>query len=211
MDGEPNGASGPLRVLIVSTGDLCRGPAAVQLLRTELDRSRLATSRCVVTSAGTSAPEGCDIHPYTAQALRRRGERVLGHEAMQLTEAQLLMADIVLAADRSQRLHAVQLDPVVSSRLFTIKELARAVRLVGQDVPVVRSGPETVAGFLGLLFDQRHRWLPQHPADDDIADPISGGPSAHERSVDEIAVQLGVCARVLMRFIGDPAAVGSFG
>jgi protein-tyrosine phosphatase len=205
VDGEPDETSGPLRVLIISTGDLCRGPAAVRLLRTELDRNWSATSRCAVTSAGTSAPEGCDIHPFTAQALQRRGEHVLGHEAMQLTEAQLRMADLVLAADRSQRLHAVQLNPGVSSRLFTIKEFTRAVRAVDQDRP----GPRTLAELLEILFDQRHRWLPQHPADDDIADPISGGFSAHERSVQEIADQLSVCARVLMRFIVNPAAAGS--
>jgi protein-tyrosine phosphatase len=209
VDGEPNGASGTLRVLIISTGDLCRGPAAVRLLRTELDRNRSAPTRCAITSAGTIAPEGCDIHPLTARALRRQGEQVLGHEAMQLTEIQLRMADLVLTADRSQRLQAVQLHPAVSSRLFTIKEFTRAVRAVDQDVLATRPGPRTLAELLAILFDQRHRWLPQHPADDDIADPISGDQGAHESIVDELAGQLNVCARVLTGFIGDPAVVPS--
>jgi protein-tyrosine phosphatase len=210
VDIEPDGAQGQLRVLIVSTGDVCRGPAAVRILRTELDLKRPLTSRCAITSAGIRAPEGCDVHPLTARALLRRGERILGHEAMQLTEAQLLAADLVLTADRSQRLYAVRLNPSVSARLFTIKEFARAVRTVEPDHPAGITGPRALAALLDLLLGQRHRWLPRHPADDDIVDPITAGTRAHECSVDELGDQLDVCARLLMRCVPRTrAATGS--
>lgn len=199
MDIDLDGAVGPLRVLIVSTGDVCRGPAGARLLQSELDRLTPFPVRHVVTSAGTLAPEGCDVHPLTSLAMRAQGLPATGHEARQLSEADLVAADLVLTADRSQRLRAVQLHRAVARRLFTVKELSRAVRVLELDTPPEDAGPASLKGMLDAVLSRRGLWLPQHPADDDIPDPISGGPVTHERAVAELAGQLVACAGLLAR------------
>ena len=185
----------PLRILVVSTGDVCRAPAAARLLTQGLLQRLDGVGRIALASAGTQAPVGCDLHPLTAEVLRRRGLPVAGHLASELGEVAVAEADLILGAERRHRLAVVQLCPEAAGRTFTLRELARGVRSMPAEDGLCASGPADRA--LGQLLARRDLWQPEHPADDDIPDPVTGDLAVHERVVAQLAAVIHECAGVL--------------
>ncbi len=201
----------PFCILLVSTGDVCRAPAARLLLSDALARRPGTAGRFALASAGTRAPQGCDLHPLTAAALSERGLDPGGHQARELTAALVAEADLVLVAERQHRLAVAQLHPDAAPVTFTVRELARAVtraagpegsgggrhRLITLPEQGEATPPAQPWGLAEALLARHEVWRPAHPSEDDLADPITGGPGIHRRMVDELAAAVELCAGVL--------------
>ncbi len=93
------GAPGPLRVVVVCMGNLCRSPLAEAVLRRRLEEAGLG-DRVEVDSAGTYGGHAGEPPDRRAQAAaRRRGYDLAGQRARALTQADA-GADLLLAMDR---------------------------------------------------------------------------------------------------------------
>jgi len=91
-----------IRVLFVSTGDVCRAPMAVGCLRALVQRAR-RTDDCDIDSAGTY--EGATGQPpslLAQEVAARRGYPIRDLRARRLEPADLADIDYALAMDRTQ-------------------------------------------------------------------------------------------------------------
>ncbi len=160
-----------IRVLVVSTADQCRGPAAEALLRDRLGRQ---ASGVEIWSAGTVAVEGSAVHPLSVEALSHNGVHLRSSTARRLVPDDVLGADLVLCAERMHRLHVARMPIGDASKTFTVAEFARI-------------GPHLhEAGFAEMLAEAvtlRAAYPADQPGDDDIADPLHGDYLEHGRMV----------------------------
>ncbi len=88
--------SRPYRVLFVCTGNTCRSPMAVQVLRRELDRAGLAAE---VASAGLRVSAAGQPADPRAQALLRARGYAAEHRTAKFEAAMLARFDLVIALD----------------------------------------------------------------------------------------------------------------
>lgn len=105
-------------MLVVCTGNICRSPAAAQILASRLDPD------VAVSSAGVDAVIGAAIHPVMADAMRRAGLEPRAHRARQVTEEVVSRSDLVLTMDTAQRGRVISLLPAALRRVFTLQEFA---------------------------------------------------------------------------------------
>ncbi len=90
-------STGPLRVMTVCTGNICRSPMAEVVLRDRLERAGLA-DRVVVDSSGISDEEdGNPVDRRAASVLREHGYEVPRHRAHRITPDELGQRDLLLA------------------------------------------------------------------------------------------------------------------
>lgn len=163
------GVSSPARLLVVCTGNVCRSPAAVAMLRN-------AFPEAVVTSAGTRAVVGAPADERVARIAEAHGLFLWGHRAVQLTRELVAASDLVLTATREHRSAAVALEPSAVRRSFTLTELARLLPLVpaldrpAGDTASAADGSRLVQLATAALH-RRHAH-PEGPELDDIADPV---------------------------------------
>jgi protein-tyrosine phosphatase len=161
--------SAPARLLVICTGNVCRSPAAVAMLRQ-------AFPAAVVTSAGTRAAVGAPADERIARIAEAHGLLLWGHRAAQLTRDLVAESDLVLTAAREHRSAAVALVPGALRRSFTLRELARLVPLVPDadrppvDPQAVRDGTRLVQ--LAAAAVRRRHANPHGPELDDLVDPI---------------------------------------
>lgn len=116
------------RILLVCTANICRSPAAAELLSRRLapyvDRGVIE-----ITSAGVTAlpgSPGCatsgalvaELGPPSSS--RRDGE----HTSRAVTAALVDGADVIFALDRSHRAALAQLSPAARARTFTLRQAA---------------------------------------------------------------------------------------
>lgn len=163
------------RVLHVCTGNICRSPMAEHLMLAGL-RSRLGelADRFEIGSAGTWGHSGSPMESYALSTLKLLGIDGQAFRARELVAEHVAGADLVLGATREHRAAAVVLHPRAASRTFTLREFARltaavdAAQLTAAD-PVERARElvRAAAGRRGLV-------PPDHPKDDDLADPYQG-------------------------------------
>jgi len=100
---------GPLRVVFVCTGNICRSPMGDVVLRRLAAERALAdgtplAGRLAVSSAGTGGwHEGEPMDPRARAALERRGYADHGHRARPFDTAWLAGTDLVVCMDRGHR------------------------------------------------------------------------------------------------------------
>lgn len=163
------GVSTPARLLVICTGNVCRSPAAVAMLRQAFPDAH-------VTSAGTRAAVGGPADERVARIAEAHGLFLWGHRAVQLTRDLVAESDLVLTAAREHRSAAVALEPGALRRAFTLRELARLLPLVPPadrpplDPAAVRDGSRLVQ--LAAAAVRRRHANPGGPALDDVADPV---------------------------------------
>jgi protein-tyrosine phosphatase len=148
---------------------------AASLLRHHLtDRfgERGATIR--VASAGTTALVGEPVDPDVATVLRTIGRPDLtGGESGRQVDAQLVgAADLVLTMTREQRGVVIALVPPAQRRVFTVLELARIARMLGDQkrLPPSASPGAGWKALVGAAPAWRGPTSPQDPARDDVDD-----------------------------------------
>ncbi|PRY11423.1 low molecular weight phosphatase family protein [Kineococcus rhizosphaerae] len=165
-------------VLVVCTANVSRSPMAVALLRHRLtERFGEQASAVRVTSAGTSALVGEPVDPEVPAVLSAVlgpvARSVAAPEAARQVDTHLVgAADLVLTMTREQRGAVIGLVPAAQRKTFTVVELARIARMLGQE----RRLPSSASAAAGLkaLVAAAPAWrgptAPADPATDDVED-----------------------------------------
>jgi len=182
-------------ILTVCTGNVCRSPAVERLLASELGPT------VQVASAGTHALVGHPISEPMAMLLRNRGIHDIPFAARRLSEQLLKEADLVLPLTRAQRGLVVELWPAAVRRAFTLREFARLLRSVDQEVITTAEPAERLRAVIPLAAAERGRERPL-PQEDDVVDPYRLDDEVYAESFEQIFA----ATQVIIRFA---TAVGS--
>ena len=180
----------PLNVLFLCTGNLCRSVIGAAVLE-EHARARGVAVR--VDSAGL-ATEGVGPPRAVVNLLRARGIDVSSHRSRLLDAALVADADLVVGAAREHAWEAVALRPSAIDRVFTVRELARLVRMVGMPTE-----GEQLASWTERLHACRSTLGPASVGDD-IEDPLHRRRAVYERVACELHEFAAVLVEALARF-----------
>ena len=163
------------RVLHVCTGNICRSPMAEHLTVAGL-RSRIgeAADRFEVSSAGTWGHTGSPMESYAMSTLKALGIDGEGFRARELVAEHVATADLVLGATREHRAAAVVLHPRAASRTFTLREFARLTAGIDPAQLTATDPVERARELVRAAAGRRGLVPPDHPRDDDLADPYQG-------------------------------------
>ncbi|MGC4856293.1 low molecular weight phosphatase family protein [Micromonospora sp. DT4] len=166
------------RVLFVCHANLCRSPMAEYLAR------RLLADRPVlVSSAGTDARDGFEMHPYAAQIVAEEGGEPTAFTSRTLRAEHLADATLVLTATRRQRSVCTALTPGALHRTFTLRQFGR---LAAAAEPPVGSADDPLEAAITAAAHARGRLQPAAPDADDLRDPIGGTVADFRRCAEEI-------------------------
>lgn len=127
LDLSGNRAPG-VRLLVVCTGNLCRSPMAVAVLR---DRFRRAGVKVSVSSAGTAVRSGHAPVETVAELLAERGLSAAAEEPRPVSVDDLRRADLVLVMEEAHRRTLYQRLPAALPRILLLGELDGA----GDEIP----------------------------------------------------------------------------
>lgn len=197
-------ADGPVRVLMVCTGNICRSPVAERLLAARVTAAGY-TGRVEVSSAGTYAVVGAPVSGPSADLLRAQGVSADGFAARQVTAGDLAEADLVLGMTAEHRAAVVGLYPQALRYSFTLLELARltAAAKVSWDTEA-QSPQDRLAALLAAVPGARSR---VERGADDISDPYGLGEEAYRAAYELIAPAVEALAEALTGH-GGGAGVG---
>ena len=163
------------RILHVCTGNICRSPMAEHLTVHGL-RSRLgvAADRFVVESAGTWGHGGSPMESFALSTLKAHGIEGDAFRARELVAEHVAAADLVLGATREHRAAAVVMHPRAASRTFTLREFARLTSAVDPAQLTATDPVDRARELVRAAAGRRGLVPPDHPKDDDLADPYQG-------------------------------------
>ncbi|GAA4118531.1 arsenate reductase/protein-tyrosine-phosphatase family protein [Enteractinococcus coprophilus] len=174
------------RILTICTGNICRSPLAQLLLEQGLDGIPVE-----IRSAGIQAlVEHPMPAPQLAIAQQLGLKTAADHAGRQLAPDDLHNVDLVLGMAREHRSAAVQLNPNILRRAFTLREFARISDVVpasqlhapSAQTPAdkLRHAVERAASYRGIPIP------PDAPEDDDILDPYQRSEQTYQTSRDQI-------------------------
>ncbi|MRX43669.1 arsenate reductase/protein-tyrosine-phosphatase family protein [Agromyces kandeliae] len=160
--------SDEFRVLVVCTGNINRSALAAALLRSWVAWyvPADAAARVVVTSAGLAAPVGQPMRRRTRAIVEALGADGRGHRAVQIDEAAIRAADLVLTADVAHRDGVLGLVPSKLRSTFTIREAGGIAEGLGPAAP-----PTSIAELRARAVAFADRRSLGASADGDITDP----------------------------------------
>ncbi|MFC7432500.1 MULTISPECIES: low molecular weight phosphatase family protein [unclassified Agrococcus] len=195
--GERRRPSGPFRMLVVCTGNVCRSPLAAAALR-----RGLATDAVEVASAGLGAQEGAPVDAAVRAEARRLGLDVDAHRAHLLRAEDAAASDLVIVATRRQRSVVVDLVPAAIQRTFTLLELDAALaRVDAAELPGDGGAVARLAATVRAAA--RARGPAVRGVDVDVPDPHGGSAALHravadlvEAAASRIAARVGTLARI---------------
>lgn len=125
MDNELNNTM-KTKILFVCLGNICRSPAAEEVLRT-LARQRGVGTQVEVDSAGTYGGHAGDLaDPRMRQAAARRGYR-LTHRARRVTEEDFARFNMLIVMDdmNYESLHRLAPSRAAAQRIYRMTEFCR--------------------------------------------------------------------------------------
>jgi protein-tyrosine phosphatase len=193
-----------VRLLFVSTANLCRSPMAERLAAAwASERLGAAAGGVSVASAGLDAPDGQEMDALSAGALMRLGGDPAGFRSRPWTPRLADDADLVLTMTRRERRAVLVASPRSLRRTFTLLEAADLLKGVEVgDLPVVplRLRAQSLAGRLDA--GRAQRWASDR---DDIPDPLGRPGRVHEAVLVTIADALRPLTDALFRL---PSADG---
>lgn len=184
VDGYGQAGSARFRLLYVCTGNICRSPFA-EILTRHLLIGRLGgrvAARFDVSSAGTSAVVGSQMHPNTRDELMpwSLDGAIAGRFAARQLQAEMVRtADLVLGASARHRSAVVEREPAALATAFSLREFARLTTAVDRS-----NLPYQPLERAHALIDQARLCrglvpLPE-PQDDEIPDPMGRPHHVHE-------------------------------
>jgi protein-tyrosine-phosphatase len=173
---------GKLRIVTLCTGNAARSVMAGALL------VRLAAEvRLDVRTAGTHVVEGQPMSRRTRDALAAAGARADGHRSHQVTDEDLVGADLVVALAGEHVAYVRRVHPGAADRTGTLKRLCR-------DLPPAPGPLAQRVGALRLDAVELEPW-------EDVPDPAGGEDADYlacvlelERLTAELARRLGLGA-----------------
>ncbi|MEU4229750.1 hypothetical protein AB0F17_36100 [Nonomuraea sp. NPDC026600] len=181
--------TGDFHILFVCTGNICRSPLAERLARSALGPS------FQVTSAGTHAEPGLEMHERTRRTLLRLGGDPSGFVSRALTTEVLAAADLVLTAASAHRAESVSMHLPAAGRTFTIVEFGTLARAVA---PTAITCHHDAVRRAHALVDEVRMLRGLVPVDrPDILDPIGGSLWHHRVAGRRIARSLAVPLQLL--------------
>ena len=110
-------------VLIVCTGNICRSPMAMGLLRQRLAQSGL-DSQIEVRSAGVFALEGRPASEPGVEVLAERGVDISDHRGHTVSAEDMTEADLVLVMEEGHRRSLFYSYPNLLGKVFLLSEMA---------------------------------------------------------------------------------------
>ena len=179
----------PLRVLVLCTGNISRSPVVEHLLRSDL-----ADNSVEISSAGIQAVVGAPIgaalglgfglDPPMGALLNTIGIDSTEFRARQLKRELLDNADLVIGLAREHRSYAVQLEPSVVRRSFTLREFVRILPMAGPYFGATIGERLRAAAEAAALA--RSRVPASRPGEDDVTDPYGAPVQVYRRVFAEI-------------------------
>ncbi len=162
-----------MNILFVCTGNVCRSPIAEGFLRSDAARLGLNID---VRSTGT--------HAWTGRAATIEGRRVMNdygvsiddHRTLELDEALVDWADLIIGMSREHARDTVRAFPAVADRTFTMKGFLEMLPLL----------PPYVDTESWLRAAAATREVADSVASPDIDDPIGEREAAYRRVAAEI-------------------------
>lgn len=131
--------TGPLNIIAICSGNICRSPTAEILLSHRLAHqsdplvSQLLSDTIKVSSAGTIAVVGAPMDDTAAKFCQDFGTDTSNHIARAVTAEYIQNADLVLGMAREHRKSSVLLFPPANRYAYTLLELARIIENVGTE------------------------------------------------------------------------------
>lgn len=166
------------RILAVCTGNICRSPMAVAVLRSV---AATVGFDAQVASAGTWEA-GVEADPHAVKVMARRGLDLTPHRSHVLATADIDAAHLILAMATDHVVDIAARSPAAFRRTFTLKEFVARATAAGPRRP-----DETVAAYLERLNEGRsYSELLRMGRSVDIEDPLGQGRRAFERTAGEI-------------------------
>ncbi|TFV53712.1 hypothetical protein [Blastococcus sp. TF02A-35] len=174
-------------VLLVCTGNICRSALAERLGSAYLhERLGDLVADVRLTSAGTQAVVGSEMHPLSALVLNGFGAEPGAFRAQQLIERHPAEADLILTMTRTHRRDVLAMAPRGLSRTFTLREAAGLLDLVPPDADLAGDTfRERARHLVAALATARSRR--GAGAEDDVRDPIGKSAEVHEEVGELIA------------------------
>ena len=180
----PQPGAGPLRLLFVCTGNICRSPAAAIAARAAaIEGGGLVH----IGSAGTRAVIGSGVHPATAAALARRGLGAAGHVAQDISRTLIEQADLILTMSTQQRSEVLELTPTALGRCFTLREFVRLTSAPGLEYDTPKALIAAASRMRGMSL-----------GDNDVLDPLSPASPGHDATVAMIVDLVDLLGRRLL-------------
>lgn len=176
-------------ILVVCTGNTCRSPMAMALLRHRL--AALGRHDVAVESAGTLGWNGRPATDHTVEVLAERGIDLSGHTSRRVDAELLGTADLVLAMTRNHAWAVAAHDPAAVHRTFLVGEIARLGAAHG-----ARDGVALRDWVLAVDARRAHRRAIGR-ADDEIADPLGDPLETYRYTRDRLERGLGRLVELL--------------
>ncbi len=140
------------RVLMVCTGNVCRSPMAMGLLRTRLAQDGLE-DEVVVSSAGVYGLDGSAASQPSVDVLAERGIDISQHRAHTADKKDIAEADLVLVMEEAQRRTLFYNYPEQLHKIFLLSEMSGDYRDIKDPYRRPREEYERCAKELTALID----------------------------------------------------------
>ncbi len=117
------------KLIFVCTGNVCRSPMAVGIMKAYLQQDGLAGA-VGVTSAGVRALDGYPASPPAIKLLAAESIDITDHLAHTISESELRTAALVLVMEEWQRRSLFYLAPEESHKVYLLSEMSHRHREV---------------------------------------------------------------------------------
>lgn len=181
-------------VLAVCSGNLCRSPF-IEYATSSLLKSNGVEDISIV-SAGTHALAGNRMAKPIERILVEDGIRPKAFRSQQLTIDLIQSADVILAAEGTQRAEVVRYLPRALPKTFTLRQYARLAAATSQYLVEEKPGAR-LRELTSLCAGARGQYQPAAGKDDDVVDPWQRSTATYRRSVERMREPIQIIVQAL--------------
>jgi protein-tyrosine-phosphatase len=142
-------------IMLVCTGNLCRSPMAMGLLRNRLDQHGLG-ERHRVFSRGVWAVEGRPASENAVVVMAERGIDISDHIAQTISAADMAEADLILVMSREHEQMILNTWPQYDWKVYRLSEMVGRRKDIqdpyGGPIEEYRACADTIADYLDQGF-----------------------------------------------------------